>query len=156
MIFFSVSPAMKNQLVKIESEEWMALKSLYLPETPETILGLTTINNYIRWMQRDGFINNLAIYSLNGEWSDGTFVVVVSFKLFFLLDSNVVFICFYIIVKRRIRLQCFRKMQKLDSNDSFHKDHIYIRQQQKDARSIFHFRTDITSISIVWAIPKKS
>lgn len=84
---------MKNQLVKIESEKWMALKSLYLPETPETILGLTTITNYIRWIQQDEFIDNLAIYSLNGEWSDGTFVVVVSFNSFFLHSYVFFFVC---------------------------------------------------------------
>lgn len=69
---------MENRLVKIETEKWTSLKSLYLPETAETILGLTTISNYIRWMQQDRHIDNLAIYSLNGDWSDGTFVVVVS------------------------------------------------------------------------------
>lgn len=73
---------MENRLVEIKSEQWESLKSLYLPETPETILGLSTISNYARWIQQDRHIDNLAIYSLNGDWSDGTFVVVVSIFLF--------------------------------------------------------------------------
>ncbi|XP_055304585.1 uncharacterized protein LOC129569590 isoform X2 [Sitodiplosis mosellana] len=73
---------MENRLVKIESEKWSSLKSLYA-ETPETILGLTTISNYIRWMQKDGLIDNLAIYSLNGDWSDGTFAVVDRYHVYF-------------------------------------------------------------------------
>lgn len=69
---------MENHLVAIESEQWESLKSLYLPETPDTILGLSTISNYARWIQQNQHIENLSIYSLNGDWSDGTFVVVVS------------------------------------------------------------------------------
>lgn len=61
----------------IKSENWLQLKALYLPETPETILGLSTINNYIRWNELDSKIDNLVFYSLNGDWSDGTFAVVV-------------------------------------------------------------------------------
>lgn len=68
---------MTNQLVKIESKDWPQLRELYLPETSETILGLSTINNYIRWTADEPQIDNLTIYSLNGDWLDGTFAVVV-------------------------------------------------------------------------------
>lgn len=68
---------MENQAVKIECEDWTSLRALYLPETPETILGLSTISNYIRWNDKDSPIHNLDVYSLNGDWSDGTFVVIV-------------------------------------------------------------------------------
>lgn len=71
---------MENHLVKIECDEWTSLRQLYLPEMPDTVLGLTTISNYIRWMEKDRHLDNLAIYSLNGDWSDGTFVVVVSVR----------------------------------------------------------------------------
>lgn len=71
---------MDNRLVEIESEKWEELKVLYEPETSETILGLSTINNYIRWIKRDASLSHLAFYSLNGDWSDGTFVVVVSIQ----------------------------------------------------------------------------
>lgn len=74
---------MENQLVKIKSEHWIQLKNLYLPETPQTILGLSTIINYIEWIERDPSIENLTFYSLNGDWSDGTFVVVVCILTFF-------------------------------------------------------------------------
>lgn len=68
---------MENKLVKIEKEEWENLRALYLPETPETILGLSTISNYIRWSKMCPQIDDLTIYCLNGNWSDGLFVVVV-------------------------------------------------------------------------------
>lgn len=68
---------MENQAIKIECGDWTGLRALYLPETPETILGLTTISNYIHWNEKESPIQNLDIYSLNGDWSDGTFVLVV-------------------------------------------------------------------------------
>lgn len=66
-----------NRSVKIECKDWASLRALYLPETPETVLGLTTISNFIQWNERESPLKNLSIYSLNGDWLDGTFVVVV-------------------------------------------------------------------------------
>lgn len=72
---------MADHLVQIQPEEWPKLKGSYLPETPETVLGLATIDNYIRWIKNDPKTENLIFYSLNGDWSDGTFVVkVYNFK----------------------------------------------------------------------------
>lgn len=68
---------MENRAVEIDCEKWIDLKALYLPESTETILGLSTISNYIKWNEKQSPIPNLAIYSLNGDWSDGTFVVIV-------------------------------------------------------------------------------
>lgn len=68
---------MENKLVIIEREEWENLRELYLPEKPGTILGLSTISNYIRWSKMCPQIDDLTIYCLNGNWSDGLFVVVV-------------------------------------------------------------------------------
>ncbi|XP_031629456.1 uncharacterized protein LOC116344820 isoform X2 [Contarinia nasturtii] len=70
-------------ILKIESKNWEELRELYLPETPETILGLGIISNYLRWIQRDASIANLTFYSLNGDWSDGTFVVVDRYHVYF-------------------------------------------------------------------------
>lgn len=70
--------AMEDQAVKIDSKNWSEIRKLYLPETAETILGLSTLSNYIRWNEREAPISNLTIYCLNGDWSDGTFVVLVS------------------------------------------------------------------------------
>lgn len=69
---------MENRAIKIEYQDWPKLRKLYLPERPETILGLCTLSNYIRWHEKQSSIESLAIYSLNGDWSDGTFVVVVT------------------------------------------------------------------------------
>lgn len=70
---------MGSQRIEIDCEDWNDLRDLYLPETPETILGLATISNYIEWHKKEETIENLTIYSLNGDWSDGTFVLLVRF-----------------------------------------------------------------------------
>lgn len=72
---------MENQLVKIDCMDWERLRALYLPETPDNILGLATLSNYIRWNKQLGHIDHLAIYSLSGDWSDGTFAVMVIEKI---------------------------------------------------------------------------
>lgn len=78
---------MENQLVQIDCKDWDALKEIYLPETPETVLGLSTISNYVRWIKQESSIKNLAFYSLNGDWSDGTFVVLV--RSSFIVSYNI-------------------------------------------------------------------
>lgn len=69
---------MENRAVEISCDDWPNVQKHYLPETPQTILGLSTIGNYIRWNKEVGQFKSLTMYSLNGDWSDGTFVLVVS------------------------------------------------------------------------------
>lgn len=69
---------MENHLVKIPKENWSELRDLFKVNWPDNILGYSTIDNYYRWNQKDSDIKNLVIYSLNGDWSDGTYIVIVS------------------------------------------------------------------------------
>lgn len=71
-------------MVRIDCKDWDSLKDVYLPETPKTVLGLSTISNYIRWIEQESTFENLDFYSLNGDWSDGTFVVLVRNSFSFL------------------------------------------------------------------------
>lgn len=65
---------MEDQKIEIDSEDWPKLCALYQSNTDP---AKTTIDNYIRWINEESKIDNLVIYSLNNDWSDGTFVVVV-------------------------------------------------------------------------------
>lgn len=68
---------MTDKLIPIPSKEWINLRNLYLVNWPENMLGYYTIDNYVNWNSKDENIRNLWVYSLNGDWSDGTFLVIV-------------------------------------------------------------------------------
>lgn len=70
-----------NQLVKVNHADWPALRDLYQSDWPEHFLGFSTVDTFIRWTEQQPDIKNLAIYSLNGNWADGTFVCVVNIYL---------------------------------------------------------------------------
>lgn len=67
---------MDDRLVEIEPGCWTKLRCLY---DSKNYLTLSTLDNYIRWNQNELAIEDVKIYSLNGDWSDGTFVIVVCF-----------------------------------------------------------------------------
>lgn len=69
---------MVDKLVEIERYNWPELRDLYTPNSPKTLLGHCCVDNFIRWTNQQPDFPNLAIYSLNGDWSDGTFAVIVS------------------------------------------------------------------------------
>lgn len=69
---------MTDRLVEIKLDDLIELKNIYSPESPNNILGLSTIANYIRWAKIESKLENFIFYSLNGDLTDGTFVFVVS------------------------------------------------------------------------------
>lgn len=71
---------MTDQIVEIESKDWKNLRDLFLKEWPNNEVGYYTINNFIRWIEIEPNTKNLHIFSLNGDWSDGTFAVIVNRK----------------------------------------------------------------------------
>lgn len=72
---------MDNKLAEIDRKDLPLLKSLYKSTEPETYTGYTTIDTYIRWFEQnpsDTWINDkIKFYSLNGDFSRGTFVATV-------------------------------------------------------------------------------
>lgn len=68
---------MRDQKVEIAPKDWPELRDLY---DFKSDLAISTLDNYIRWMEKETTIENLSIYCLNGDWSDGTFVVVVTYQ----------------------------------------------------------------------------
>lgn len=78
--------AENNQLVEVNRGDWTALRDLYRRDWPEHFLGFLTVDTFIRWTEQRPDIKHLSIYSLNGDWSDGTFVCVVSIYM----DSHMI------------------------------------------------------------------
>lgn len=68
-----------EKLIEIPQNDWETLRDLYLKNWPDNMLGFYTIDNYIRWTAKLPTIKDLFIYSLNGDWSDGTFAIFVSY-----------------------------------------------------------------------------
>lgn len=69
---------MADRMVRIDSfEKLNYLKESY-QRNAETYITYIVIKGYIGWMEQDPTIKNLNFFSLNGDISDGTFVVIVS------------------------------------------------------------------------------
>ncbi|ETN64906.1 hypothetical protein AND_003338 [Anopheles darlingi] len=69
-------------LTIIPANDWAQLRDLYLKNWPEHHVAYATIDNYLRWYEKDPAIKNLTIYCLNGSWrEDGTYLVVVTDRL---------------------------------------------------------------------------
>lgn len=66
-----------DEIFEIPCDELPSLRDLFLQNWPENMIGYYTIDNYIRWLTNDPNIRNLKIYSLNNDFRDGTFVVIV-------------------------------------------------------------------------------
>lgn len=73
---------MTDKLIEIPSGDWEQLRELFKTNWPENIISYYTIDNFIRWFKQNPNIQHLNVYSLNGDWSDGTFLIMVSFLLF--------------------------------------------------------------------------
>lgn len=72
---------MENKLTEISIEDLKRLRDLYTPDGMKSYTAFVTIDSYLRWNDEDpGAKNgNIKFFSLNGDISGGTFLVVVSF-----------------------------------------------------------------------------
>lgn len=68
---------MTDKLVEIEFKDLQNLKNLYIPDGTKSYIAYTTIDNYIRWIEQDPNVKLVKFFCLNGDFSDGTFVVTV-------------------------------------------------------------------------------
>lgn len=66
-----------DEIVEISRAEWPQLRDMYKSRLPE-VIGYYVSDTYIRWFEKDSKIENLKVFCLNGDYSDGTFVAVVS------------------------------------------------------------------------------
>lgn len=67
-----------SKLVEIDRAELPQLRDMYLADWPENMLGYYTVDNFIRCFEKDPEIKSLVFYCLDGDWSDGSFAVIVN------------------------------------------------------------------------------
>lgn len=68
-----------DRLVEITRKDLEILKKLYaLNANAQNYVSYTTIENYLRWFEKDSYLKHIKVYCLNGNFSDGTFVIIVS------------------------------------------------------------------------------
>lgn len=99
---------MSDKLIAIESKNWTALRDLYSSSDPNTIYSHCTVDNYIQWLGKEPHAVDWIFYSLNGDWSDGTFAVVV---------SGYYLIC-RILLRARMNIKCYRSMDAHKCDES--------------------------------------
>lgn len=74
-----------SKLVEIPREEWNNLRDLYKVDWPRNLVGFYTVDNFMKWTGKDPSIKNLKAFSLDGDYTDGTFLFVVSWLGSFVL-----------------------------------------------------------------------
>lgn len=68
-----------DHLVEIQHKDLPILREMYNSPGGRTHTAYTTIDNYIRWIENGPEERKfIKFYSLNGDFSDGTFAVTVS------------------------------------------------------------------------------
>lgn len=68
----------KNILVKIDKEKLSKLRNHFAKNGETSCLAYMVIDNYIRWFEQDPNLKNVNFFCLNGDFSDGTFILTVS------------------------------------------------------------------------------
>lgn len=69
---------MTDQLVEVPRSEWVNLRDLFKADWPLNIVGYKTVDSYLQYTAQHPSLKYLQILSLNGDWTDGTFILVVS------------------------------------------------------------------------------
>lgn len=72
---------MTNYLAEINRRDLSILKNLYKSNGTKSYISYMTLDNYMRWFDQDPDVNHIKVFCLNGEYSDGTFVLTVSVKV---------------------------------------------------------------------------
>lgn len=100
---------LKNFLLEIPVADWPALKDMYVDNWPENYSTYFAIDNGMNLKQRDpvNYKNEIQLFSLNGDWSDGTFILLVSFAHKYLSDSMVCLLSFWIILGKFMEFMKF-------------------------------------------------
>lgn len=68
----------EDSLIKVDKTKLPKLRNLYAKHDEKTFLSYMVINNYIRWFEKDPSLKYVEFFCLNGDISDGTYVVTVS------------------------------------------------------------------------------
>lgn len=81
---------MGEKITEIDRKDLTLLKALYISNGPKHFTTCITIDNYIRCFQQNSNVNDITFFCLNGDFSDGTFIVVVrTFFVFIIVGVSV-------------------------------------------------------------------
>lgn len=69
---------MIDHLVEIKRKDWQILRNLYSQNTDQHYIGYATIWNCMRVVDQDPNVKQINLFCLNGDFDDGTFVMIVS------------------------------------------------------------------------------
>lgn len=74
---------MLDQITEIDLRDLPLLRDLFATAacySSKNYSAYITIDTYIRWFQQDPMVKYVTFYCLNGDFSRGTFIVIVSTK----------------------------------------------------------------------------
>lgn len=73
----SLQEESSHRLVEIQRNDWKILLELYAENKTDST-GYRTIQNYMRWIEKNSELD-IKFFSLDGDWkTDGTFIIIVS------------------------------------------------------------------------------
>lgn len=72
-----------NKLTKIPPNDLPGLRDLFVQYWPKHVIGYYTIDNFVKWFEQDPNYADAELYCLDGDWSDGTYVILVSRSLLY-------------------------------------------------------------------------
>lgn len=76
---------MEDFVVEIVQKERHILRDLYAQNKKEHYLAYATIENFIQLIDQNQNEKHVKLFCLNGDFSDGTFIAIVSNAYFFSL-----------------------------------------------------------------------
>lgn len=77
----SYSAKMQDRLVRINPEDLELLKNLYEGCDVQSYVSYMTIKNHIQWIEVNQKSKEVNFFALNGDFTDGTFIVIVSITI---------------------------------------------------------------------------
>lgn len=130
---------LKNFLLEIPSADWPVLRDMYVDNWPENYSTYFAIDNGIKLKHRDPIDYNkeVQMFSLNGDWSDGTFILLVSFcaqilvRFWFVYIFGSIFI--FILISWCEIFKCFTKFKV------FFKKHQKVKRKNAGGRNYRFF-----------------
>lgn len=65
-------------LIEVPRQDWPKLRDLYIPGKSRSYIAYTALESYIQWITLDADVKHVKVYALNGDFSDGTFAIIVN------------------------------------------------------------------------------
>lgn len=73
---------MTDTLIEINRNDLPTLQKLFRSHESKNDISYMTLGNYIGFFEQDPSVKHVNVYCLNGDFSDGTFVITVNMHLY--------------------------------------------------------------------------